>query len=95
MELDLALSCQDHWRANCPAWDYIANLYLCEKERPDRCDLEVGRWITPYWAEGRWLTDISPMLGFLREGGTRRFAFYTQQRYQVDLTLRFSNRAKG
>lgn len=95
MEVELSLGCQDHWRDNCPAWDYIANLYLCDNTDPTRCDLEFGRWITPYWAEGHWVMDISPLLGLISDGGTRRFAFYTQQRYLVDLSLRLSNRGKG
>jgi len=95
LEVDLALGCPDRLRANCPPWDYIADVFLCDAAAPDTCDLLVGRWITPYWAEGRWVTDITPLLGWLSEGGSRRLAFYTQQRYQVDMTLRLSNRGKG
>lgn len=94
LEVDLGLSCPDHFRSNCPPWDYIVDMFLCDSEDPDSCDLLIGRWISPYWAEGRWVTDITPMLGWLSEGGPRRFAFYTQQRYGVDLTLRLSNRGK-
>jgi hypothetical protein len=95
LEVELALGCQDHRKANCPAWDYIVDLWLCDQDNPDKCDTLAGRWITPYWAEGHWVTDITPILGYLANGGHRRFAFYTQQRYQVDLSLRLTNQGKG
>lgn len=95
LELWLSLGCEDHWRSNCPAWDYITNMYLCAEGETDRCSLEFGRWITPYWSEGRWIVDVSPLLGLISDGGTRHFEFYTQQRYKVDLSIRLSNRGKG
>jgi hypothetical protein len=95
LELDLNLGCENNRKSNCPPWDYIVNLYICDTENPDKCDIELGRWITAYWSYGRWVTDVSPMLGYLADGGTRRFAFYSQQRYRVDLSLRLSNRDKG
>ncbi len=69
---------------------------------PLRCDTEIARWITSYWREGRWVTDISGMLPFLRAGGRQRFRFYASRQfdprpaqYVVSLSLRFSNRARG
>src|SRR5207302_4969362 len=36
---------------------------------------EIGRWITTYHREGRWVTDASGMLALLHSGGMRRFRF--------------------
>lgn len=92
LELDLRLSCDGSGEyGTCPAWDYIAHLYLCDAADPDSCDVEIGRWITTYHREGRWVHDISSLLPLIEDGGTRRFAFYTQQPYEVHLSLRFSN----
>lgn len=67
-----------------------------------RCETEIARWITPYWREGRWITDISPMLALLRNGGRQRFRWYATRQwdprpanYVVSLSLRFSNRGRG
>ena len=95
LEVDLTMSCPDNRKANCPAWDYLVHMYLCEKENRNRCGLEIGRWITPYWSGGRWVTDISHVLAYLHEGGARRIGFYTQQRYELDMHLRLSKRGKG
>jgi hypothetical protein len=92
LELDLRLSCEGRGEyGTCPAWDYIVHLYLCDEADPDTCDVEIGRWITTYHREGRWVHDISSLLPLLGDGGTRRFAFYTQQPYEVTLSLRLSN----
>ncbi len=95
LEVELSLGCEDNRKANCPIWDYIDNLYLCDATEPEHCDLEVARWITGYDTYGQWVTDISPMLAFLSQGGTRRFAFYNQQRYRVGLRLRLGSRGKA
>lgn len=71
--------------------------YVCNEEGTGyedldcSCDTEVGRWITTYHREGRWIHDISPMLPLLDEGGTRRFRFNTDGPYQLDVDLHFSN----
>ena len=104
LELDLDMRCVGHPDLEqCPAWDYIANLYLCQLDDPEtpdldessRCDIEFGRWITTYWRPGRWVHDVSPLLALIGEGGTRRFAFYSQQPYVIDLSLRLTNQGKG
>jgi hypothetical protein len=95
LEVELGLGCEDNRKAKCPIWDYIDNLYLCDVDNPDHCDLEVARWITGYDTYAQWVTDISPMLAFLADGGTRRFAFYNQQRYKVNMRLRLSSRGKA
>lgn len=95
MTLDLHLGCQggDEY-GDCPAWDYIVNLYLCDEGDPTQCATEVGRWITTYHREGRWVHDVSALLPLIATGGTRRFAFYSQQPYHAYLDLRLSHQAK-
>lgn len=93
--LDLHLGCQGgNEYGECPAWDYIVHLYLCDEGDPTQCDTELGRWITTYHREGRWVHDVSGLLPLIASGGTRRFAFYSQQPYHVYLDLRLSNQAK-
>jgi hypothetical protein len=96
LELDLTLACNGTGEyGTCPAWDYIVNLYLCDRDAPDQCDVELGRWITTYHRWGRWVHDVSPLLPLLKDGGTRRLAFYTQQAYRVGLSLRLSNAGRA
>jgi hypothetical protein len=95
MTLDLHLGCQggDEY-GDCPAWDYIVHLYLCDEGDPAQCSTEIGRWITTYHREGRWVHDISGLLPLIASGSTRRFAFYSQQPYHVYLDLRLSHQSK-
>ncbi len=96
LELDLALGCDgDGEYGTCPAWDYIVHLYLCDRDAPETCDVELGRWITTYHRRGRWVHDVSPLLPVLRDGGARRLAFYTQQPYAVELSLRLSDSGRA
>ncbi|MFO8072098.1 MAG: peptide-N-glycosidase F-related protein [Polyangia bacterium] len=92
LELDLALRCDGEGEfGTCPEWDYLVHLYLCDQQDPDLCELELGRWITTYHREGRWVHDISGLLPLLADGGERRFAFQTEQPYELTLELRLSS----
>jgi hypothetical protein len=95
LELDLTLACQGEGEyGDCPAWDYIATLFLCDEADPDTCEVEMGRWITTYHREGRWVHDVSGLLPLIAGGGERRLAFYTQQPYEVRLDLRLSTQGR-
>lgn len=59
------------------------------------CGTEVGRWITTYHREGRWVHEATPFLALMQDGGTRRYRFRTSQAYDIDLSFRFSNRGVG
>lgn len=59
------------------------------------CDTEVGRWITAYHREGRWVHDATPMLAYLKGGGTQRLRFSTSQTYGVHLDFRLRNTGRG
>jgi hypothetical protein len=96
MELDLTLNCSKSPEpGGCPEWDYIIDLRLCDKADPALCETEIARWITTYAREGRWVTDVSPMLALLKEGGKRRVRFNSQNAYEKTLSIRLSNRGKG
>lgn len=81
---------------NCGAWDYLAHLSIYDGE--DR--VEIGRFITSYHRETRWLHDLTPMLPQLMPGGTRTMRWEWAPSWNVQptatrLKLRFSNRAKA
>jgi hypothetical protein len=95
MELDLTFNCTDNLDANCGEWDYIANLMLCDVADPTVCPTELGRWITTYGREGRWVTDVSPLLALVKDGGVRRLHLNPANSYVVDLSIRLFNAGKG
>jgi len=48
LELDASLSCPGRRDDSCAHWDHTVQLFLCcERLRP-YCNLELGRWITPF-----------------------------------------------
>lgn len=95
LEVDLMMHCEGNTDQTCPDWDYNVELYLCDATDPNRCDTIFARWVTTYHREGRWVTDVSAMMGLIASGGERRFRFYSQQPYVIDLDLRLLDRGKG
>ncbi|MEE2960170.1 MAG: peptide-N-glycosidase F-related protein [Myxococcota bacterium] len=83
-----------------PYGETVQQAYLCNSEGTGyedcncACNTVVARWITTYKREGRWVSDISPFLGFLKDGGKRRFHLALGNRYDTDLSFRLSNRGK-
>ena len=60
----------------CHEWDYSQYLQICDEVgNTSTCSREFGYWITTYGREGRWLTDISPRLFELQEGGEHMFRY--------------------
>jgi len=95
LELDLTLGCDGAVEPDaCGPWDYIVHLDLCDEADPTVCDVELGRWITTYAREGRWVIDASPLLALLGPG-PRRFRFSTGQGYLTTLALRLDHRGRG
>ena len=95
LRLDLTMGCDgDGEFGVCPAWDRIVALLLCDADNPDVCETEIGRWITTYHREGRWVIDASALLPLLADGGSRRFRFSSSDPYVVSLTLRFADRGR-
>lgn len=99
LEVDLSIECPQHMNALCGAWDYLSHLRVCTA--PGMCTQEVARWITPYWREGRWVTDISQQLAALPTGPARLQWWASGQfdprstDYTVTLSLRYSNAGRG
>jgi hypothetical protein len=50
---------------------------------------ELGRWITTYHREGRWVHEVTGLQPLLTPGTTERLRFVTGSSYTVDLDLRF------
>ena len=75
----------------------VAATYTCNAEGtgygdlPCACSAELGRWITTYHREGRWVHDASPLLPLIARGGTQHFQFQTSGPYELTLSLRLSN----
>ena len=70
MEIYFEMNCPEKNDKNCYEWDMIANLHLCED---GKCNVLISRWITAYHRRGVWLTDITPFLAFLTDGGIKNF----------------------
>lgn len=110
LEVDLTLDCPQHQSSECGAWDYLSHLRLCEPATGAdggatwSCTQELARWITTYWREGRWVTDISAQLATLAAagGGTKHLRWTANGQwdprttdYIVSLSLRFSASGRG
>lgn len=108
LEVDLAMDCPEHLNANCGAWDYLSHLHRCvpstgaDGGAAFRCDDELARWITTYWREGRWVTDISYQLPALKPGGRTHLKWWASPQfdprstdYITTLSLRFSNQGRA
>jgi hypothetical protein len=59
------------------------------------CPVEIGRWITPYHREGRWVNEVTPMLTWLGQPGKHRIHFNASNLPMVDFSLRFSKKGDG
>ncbi|MBN2722804.1 MAG: hypothetical protein JXR95_01900 [Deltaproteobacteria bacterium] len=92
--LDMTNSCDGGEVGYCPEWDRLVYLYLCADETDESCNLEIGRWITSYHRHGRWVHDISPLLGLFRDGGTFRFKYYSQDPWKVSLNMLLASTGK-
>ncbi len=82
---------------NCGAWDYIASLAV---RGDDGNNIEIARFITSYHRETHWFVDASPMLVYLKNGGTKHFRWdsapsWNKQPTSTFLSLRFLNKKKG
>jgi peptide-N-glycosidase F-like protein len=100
-QIDLTMDCSDPAGpefGNCGAWDYLSQIYLLDDDGVTW--VELGRFITTYHREGRYLVDATPMLVHLRQGGMRTLRFvvsppWNPQAYLTRMDLRFANTMKG
>jgi hypothetical protein len=101
LELDILMECPDtgsHEIGNCGAWDYLAHMYLWDAEG-ERW-LEMGRFITTYHRESRWVVDATHALAWLKDGGERTIRYswapsWNVQPTGVTLKVRLSDQGKG
>ena len=59
------------------------------------CDTEFARQITSYKRQGRWLTDLSPLLPLVAKGGKARFRYDTPDAWLVTANVRLSTAGKA
>ena len=70
-------------------WDRLERLFLCD-ETGEKCETEIGRWITTYGRSGEWLTDITPLKPLFEKDGKYKFKFTVDGDYYVNnLTFYF------
>ncbi len=100
LEVDVEMRCPNADSIepnNCGAWDYIANLSVRDDAGKN---VEIARFITSYHRETRWTVDATPMLVYLRKGGTQHLHWefapsWNTQPTSTFMSLRFVNRNKG
>ena len=101
MEFDVLMECPDRDQAefgNCGEWDYLGHVWL--RDQADENWLEMGRIITTYHRESRWIMDASWALAWLQAGGERTIRYewapsWNKQPTGITLKVRLSNRGKG
>ena len=64
-------------------WDRLERLFLCD-ETGEKCETEIGRWITTYGRSGKWLTDITPLKPLFEKDGKYKFRFTVDGDYYVN-----------
>ena len=76
--------------ANCTAGSYVdeTNCTNAGGQWNSREHIgEIGRWITAYGREGRWITDTTPMLALLQNGGEKEFRFSCPNGYGLTVKI--------
>lgn len=95
MIFDMTMRCENGGEVgSCPEWDRLVHLYLCTDSTDESCNLEIGRWITSYHRHGRWVHDVSPLIGLFANGGNFRFKYYSQDPWIVTLSAKLTNKNK-
>ena len=101
MELYMHHGCSEHRDryqksdgsyGGCHEWDYSQYMQICDEVgNASTCSTEFGYWITTYGREGRWLTDISPRLFELTEGGDHMFRYRGANGGWLNVSVYLSN----
>ena len=101
MELYMHHGCSEHRDryqksdssyGGCHEWDYSQYMQICDEVgNSSSCATEFGYWITTYGREGRWLTDISPRLFELVDGGDRMFRYRGANGGWLNVSVYLSN----
>ena len=64
-------------------WDRLERLFLCDNTG-EKCETEIGRWITTYGRSGKWMTDITPLKPMFEKDGRYNFRFTVDGDYYVN-----------
>ena len=101
MELYMHHGCSEHRDryqksdgsyGGCHEWDYSQYMQICDEVgNTSTCSTEFGYWITTYGREGRWLTDISPRLFELTDGGDHMFRYRGANGGWLNVSVYLSN----
>ena len=101
MELYMHHGCSEHRDryqksdgsyGGCHEWDYSQYMQICDEVgNASTCSTEFGYWITTYGREGRWLTDISPRLFELQDGGEKMFRYRGANGGWLNVSVYLSN----
>ncbi len=92
--------CQDHRQrysksdgtyGGCHEWDYLHYLKICDADNSSICNTEFVRYITSYGREGRWITDITPYMWMIQDGGERRFKYNGANKMGLHITALLFN----
>ncbi|MEZ4443575.1 MAG: peptide-N-glycosidase F-related protein [Polyangiaceae bacterium] len=100
-EIDLTMQCPDPQAGefgNCGAWDYLVHIYLQDEDQMGWT--ELGRFISTYHRQGRYVVDATAALPLLAAGGQRHLRYsisppWNPQAYLTKMDFRLSNRGKG
>lgn len=98
MALYLYTACPGHKQGRdegCNEWDYAHHLMLCDEGSSTECNVEFLRYVTSYGREGEWLTDVSPLLPLLKNGGKRAFQYKGANGYTLHGRLLLWNEGKS
>ena len=96
MAVYLYTACPDHRQGKengCNEWDYAHHLLLCDPADESSCT-ELVRYVTPYGREGEWLTEVSPLLPLLADGGPRVLRYEGANGYDLHLQVLLWNAGK-
>jgi hypothetical protein len=89
-------ACPNHLQgkdAGCNEWDFAQSLLLCDPADEASC-VELVRYVTPYGREGEWLTDVSPLLALVKDGGHRAFRYEGANGYDLHAKILLWNAGK-
>lgn len=107
LALDLTVNCVNHDEGDCAIRSDMVHVAVCDLPTETTgandvaCNTEIGRWSLPDLREGRWVSDATPMLAALANGGKRKFMLWTPEQtfkdgstdkfvtLKYDLKLRF------
>ena len=91
MEVELLRGCPDsngnYSDAGCDDYDRIARMFVCDLDGSN-CK-EIARWITPFDRQPHSLTDISPFIATLANGGQKIIKFQESGWPNSLLTMKF------